>query len=383
MIKLLLVIPTLDRSGAEKQFALVAAGLPRDEFDVHCVALTRGGPYAADLEAHGIPLTILHKRFKFDPLALGRLRRLVERLSPDILHTWLFAANAYGRMIAGKPSAPGRPPRPQVVVSERCVDTWKSGWQRWLDRRQIGRTDRLIANSRAVADFYREQGFPSERIVVIPNGVELPREDAPGFDRAAALSDFDIPADAAVIGYAGRLARQKRVKDLIWGFQLLRQVVDRPVYFLIVGDGPERARCERWGRSFGCTHLLRFAGHRDDASRLIRLFDVAWLASDFEGMSNFLMEAMACGIPVVASDIPPNRELVVDGQTGFLVQVGDSVGFSQFTDRILADPDLARRLGAAGRERMRREFSVTRMVEAHAELYRGLARNGPPAEQGV
>jgi glycosyltransferase involved in cell wall biosynthesis len=370
VIKLLLVIPTLDRSGAEKQFALLATRLPRDEFEVHCAAVTRGGPYEDTLAAHGVPLTVLHKRFKFDPFALGRLRKLVEQVRPDVLHTWLFAANAYGRMVAGEAA------RPKVVVSERCVDTWKSGWQQWLDRRQVPRTARLVANSQAVAEFYRAQGFPGERIVVIPNGVEVPAElsrtlGASGtVDRAAELARFEIPADAAVVGYAGRLARQKRVKDLIWGFQLLRQVVDRPVYFLIVGDGPERARCERWGRSFGCTHLLRFAGHRDDADRLIRLFDVAWLASDFEGMSNFLMEAMARGIPAVASDIPPNRELVADGETGFLVQVGDSVGFSQFTDRILADPELARRLGEAGRERMRDRYSIEGMVGAHAALYR-------------
>src|SRR5262249_36291979 len=121
---------------------------------------------------------------------------------------------------------------------------------------------------------------------------------------------------------------------------------------------------------FDCLHLLRFAGHRDDAERFFPLFDVFWLGSDFEGMSNSLMEAMAHGIPVVASDIPPNRELVVDGQTGFFVKPGDSVGFAQFTDRILADPGLAARLGAAGRARMQSEFSVGRMVAAHAALYR-------------
>ncbi|MGH7127929.1 MAG: glycosyltransferase, partial [Planctomycetaceae bacterium] len=98
--------------------------------------------------------------------------------------------------------------------------------------------------------------------------------------------------------------------------------------------------------------------------------NVVWLASDFEGLSNSVMEAMALGIPVVASDIPPNRELVGDGRTGFIVKVGDSVGFAQFSDRILADPALADRLGRAARERMRSEFSIEKMVQAHAALYR-------------
>jgi glycosyltransferase involved in cell wall biosynthesis len=96
---------------------------------------------------------------------------------------------------------------------------------------------------------------------------------------------------------------------------------------------------------------------------------VVWLASDFEGQSNSLMEAMAKGIPVVASDIPANRELVADGETGFLVNVGDCPAMSQFTDRILADPELARRLGEAGRERMRTKFDLKTMIESHRKLY--------------
>ena len=131
--RVLLVIPTLDQSGAEKQLTLLATGLPRDQFDVRVVALTRGGPYAENLERHGIPVTILAKRWKFDPFCLWRLRRVIRDWQPAIIHTWLFAANAYGRMVAG---GRGQPP---VIVSERCVDTWKSGWQLKLDRRQIPR----------------------------------------------------------------------------------------------------------------------------------------------------------------------------------------------------------------------------------------------------
>ncbi|MGH7128302.1 MAG: glycosyltransferase, partial [Planctomycetaceae bacterium] len=235
MIKLALLIPTLDRSGAEKQFALLAARLPRSEFDVHAIALTRGGPYADVLRAAGVPVTVLRKRWKFDPLALWRLRRLLTELRPDILHTWLFAANAYGRIVAGRNDSL------KVIVSERCVDTWKSGWQLALDRRQIARTTRLVANSQSVAGFYRELGMPAERIAVIPNGVEL--LDLTHMDRDARLAEFNVPAGAKIVGYVGRLARQKRVRDLVWAFQLLRQLTD-DVYFLVVGDGPERGWLE-------------------------------------------------------------------------------------------------------------------------------------------
>ena len=96
MIRLLLIIPTLDRCGAEKQLTLLATGLPRDRFEVHVCALTRGGPLLADLEQAGIPVTVIGKSWKIDPMAYGRLRKHIAQLQPDIVHTWLFAANAYG-----------------------------------------------------------------------------------------------------------------------------------------------------------------------------------------------------------------------------------------------------------------------------------------------
>ncbi len=100
MIKILSLIPTLDRSGAEKQFALLATRLPRDEFNVHTVTLTRGGPYEAMIRDAEIRMTSLRKRLKFDPVALWRLKRLIDVERPDILHCWLFAANAYGLLVA-------------------------------------------------------------------------------------------------------------------------------------------------------------------------------------------------------------------------------------------------------------------------------------------
>lgn len=363
VIKLLLLIPTLDRSGAEKQFSLLATGLPREEFDIQVVCLTRGGAYESILQEHGIPVTVLHKRLKFDPVAFFRLRSFLKHFKPDVLHTWLFAANAYGRLAAGKRE------RPKVLISERCVDSWKQGWQLKLDRKLIPRTHRLIANSESVAEFYRQQGFPSERMVVIPNGVEVSVESPMSLtEKDALLKEWDIPPGSRIVAYVGRLAPQKRGHDLIWSFQLLRQLT-RGVYFVSIGDGPDRVELVRLSQHMGCDHLVRFLGHREDARRLMRAFDVVWLASDFEGQSNSLMEAMAAGVPVVASDIPANRELVADGETGFLVNVGDCPAMSQFTDRILADPELARRLGAAGKERMRTKFDLKTMIESHCRLY--------------
>ncbi len=161
----------------------------------------------------------------------------------------------------------------------------------------------------------------------------------------------------------------KRVKDLIWAFELIR-VMHREVVFVIVGDGPERARLEQFAHSLEIGTRVKFLGHRDDAQRLLPALDVFWLASDFEGLSNSIMEAMAAGLSVVASDIAPNRELVVHGQTGYLAPVGDRVAFAQLAERLLVDPVLASQFGTAGRQRIASDFSIARMVNGYAQIYR-------------
>ena len=365
--RIVLLIPTLDRSGAEKQFTLLATRLPKDEFDVSAIALTRGGPYADELAAAGIPLTVIGKRAKVDPFSFARLRLELKRLQPQILHSWLFAANSYGRLCAGIV------PHAKIVVSERCVDRWKAGWQLWLDRRLIARTDRLVGNSPSVVEFYHELGVPAEKLACIPNGIEIPTlcVAGEGPNRESMLRDLDLPNDAFIAGYIGRLAKQKRVEDLIWAVETLRQI--RPKLFLvIVGDGPERTRLENFARDIGCMQHVRFLGHRDDATHWLSIFDVFCLASSFEGMSNSLMEAMSVGKPVIASDIPANRELVVQSETGFLPKLADTVGFMQFLRRLIDEPGLGVKLGRAGRERIQQSFSVSRMVDAYAEIYRAL-----------
>ena len=329
------------------------------------IALTRGGPYADVLGEHGIPVTILDKRLKLDVKAWRRLRQTLSELRPHILHTWLFAANAYGRLAVGRKRAI------KLIVSERCVDSWKAGWQfcarpaadpphRSADR-QLAERRRLLSGA----------GFPCGE-----NVGHLQRTGCAGCDRFLGspialqlIQDLCLPSDAKLIGFVGRLAKQKRIDDLLWGIQLARQADER-AYLLIVGEGPERSRLEQHARDLECSKHVRFLGHREDAAKLMQAFDVFWLASDFEGLSNSLMEAMAVGVPVVASNIPPNRELVRHGQEGYLIDVGDGVGFAQYTIKLLHDAQLPQQLGDAGRSRIANDFSVQQMIDAHVALYR-------------
>lgn len=359
--RLLLIIPSLDRCGAEKQLTLLATGLPRDEFDVHVCALTRGGPLLEDLEDHGTPVTVIGKSWKVDPAAYLRLRKHIRRLAPDIVHTWIFAANVYGRLAAFAAGVK------HVVAGERCVDQWKRGYELAIDRYLARRTERIVTNSSGVREFYANHGIPAEKFVVIPNGIRpfSPPEET---WREQLFSELGLPSNARLIGAINRLWPQKRVKDLIWSADLLN-AARGDSHLLIVGDGPHRWRLERYRDQMAAPDRIHFLGERDDVPRLLAQFDCLWLGSGYEGQSNAIMEAMSAGLPVVATDIPGNRDLVVHGETGYLLPVGDRAGFGRWTNVLLEDPELARRFGQAGKKRMEEEFSVRKMIDRHVDLY--------------
>ena len=361
MARVLHIIPTLDRSGAEKQLMLLATGLPRDEFDPHVCVLTRTGPYEAELRQAAVPVTVTGKSLKADPAAFFKLKRHIAALKPDLVHTWLFAANSYGRAAALAAGVK------RLIAAERCVDPWKVWHELAIDRWLARRTDRIVVNSSGIRDFYVRHGLAEEKFVVIPNGIPPPEPS--GVSRSELLAELGLPLQARLIGAVGRLWPQKRIKDLIWAADLLKVIRD-DVYLMIAGDGPHRQRLEQFQRQVRIEDKVRFLGHRSDVPRLMPHFDVLWLASEYEGLPNVVMEAMAAGVPVVATDISGNRDLVVPGETGYLVPVGDRAAFARQANKLLDDAALSRRFGEAGRRRILTEFTVERMIERHAQLYR-------------
>lgn len=359
--RILLIIPTLDRAGAEKQLCLLAEGLPRDDFDVHVCALTRGGPLAERLANAGIPLTVIGKRWKLDPQSFFRLKETIAKLRPDLVHAWMFAANTYGYAAARAGGVE------KFVVGQRCVDPWKSRLQLMIDRALAKRCSCVVVNSEGVRDFYTKHGTPADRVRVIPNGVSLP--EPPATSRSQLLAELGLPDDTRLIGLVCRLWPQKRVKDAIWAADLLKVVRD-DVHLLILGDGPQRDRLRRFRDQCEIRDRVHFLGERGDVPRILPHFDVLWSTSGYEGQSNVILEAMAAGVPVVASDIPGTRELVVHESSGILVPVGDRACFARRTQQLFGNPSLATRLSETARQRVQDEFSVAKMVERHVQLYR-------------
>ena len=357
------IIPTLDRAGAEKQLCLLAAGLPRDEFDVHVCALTRGGPLAARLAEAGIPLAVIGKRWKLDPQAFWRLKQHVARLQPDLIHAWMFAANTYGYAAARACGVK------HFVVGQRCVDPWKSRLQLAVDRALARRCSRVVVNSEGVRDFYVQHGTPAERVRVIPNGVALP--EPPATTRRQLLAELELPDDSRLIGLVGRLWPQKRVKDAIWAADLLKVIRD-DVHLLVIGDGPQRDRLRRF------RDQCRIARQGSFSRRARRR------AAAAAALRRALVDQRLRG--------PIERDSRGDGGRraggGHRHPRHAGAGDSGRRPAIWCRWAIGRRLpsahettaerfrrwaaqfAAAARQRVQSEFSVEKMVQRHAELYR-------------
>ena len=367
MLKLLHLIPTLDRSGAEKQMVLLAAGLPRDRFSVEVATLTRFGPLEAELKAAGVPVLGINKRGKLDLLALHRLTRLLKARQYDIVHTWIFAANTYGRFAAHRARIP------VVVTSEMAVDLWKSRAHLKIDRWLAGWTDRIIGNSQAVVDFYSQAGVPFEKLVRIYSGIGEERFSGPS--PTETRKSLSIGTEAPVLLFVGRLAPQKGLKDLIDALDLLQHVQPGTVT-LIAGEGPLRSALESRARAFELiqTGRVRFLGHREDVPALLAASDLLVLPSLYEGLPNVVLEAMNQGKAVVATDAPGTNELVVHEKTGLLVPRGEPKALARALRDLIRDPYRRQLFGAEGRAHLSPQFRLEAMIQAHAELYESLAR---------
>ena len=366
MLKVLQLIPTLDRSGAEKQMVLLAGGLPRDRFHVEVATLTRKGPLEAELRAAGVPVTAIGKRLKLDPLALSRLVRFLRAGRFDVLQTWIFAANTYGRIAARLARIP------VVVTAEMAVDLWKGRGDLAVDRRLARSTDRVVGNSRAVVDFYRKAGIPDDRLAMIRSGIgdeEPPPSIAPRSRARVRLAGRRPHAPVRRPACAPEGGGRPRQGDRPGPVRPSRAPgLDRRRR---AAAFPPRGASARAFRLGGTVH---FAGHREDVPRLLAASDLLVLPSLYEGLPNVVLEAMRFRKPVVATAAPGTTEVVADGQTGLLVPLRDPPALAQAIRTIVQDPDRGRRLGAAGRARVESEFRVETMIDGYAALYEELAR---------
>jgi glycosyltransferase involved in cell wall biosynthesis len=354
------IIPTLDEGGAEKQLCLLAKGIDRNAFEPLVITLTRSGPRLSELQSHGVPVIEIGKRGKLDPFAYLRLTKAIRNFAPHVVHTWLYAANSYGRLAALQARVP------IVLGGERCVDPWKGFSHGVVDRFLAKRTSGIIANSQSIAEFYAARGISRDKFHIIPNGVET--STVTPISRSEAARRMGVAPNRILIGTVGRLWLQKGHKDMIWAAEMLR-ILHESTSLVIIGDGPERQRLEHYRDQVRAAEEIRFIGHRSDAAQLLPHFDILWNASLYEGQSNTILEAMQASVPVVASDIPGNRDLIQSESTGLLFPPSDVGALVKVTSRLIESAELRRKLAASAKAKVESDFSVQKMIERHEEYY--------------
>ena len=357
-------ITELNVGGAERCLVELVTRINPKRFRPVVYVLAHGKAEAPSLvpglEAAGIEVHCLGASSRWDfPRVTYRLTKLLKRQSPQLLQTFLFHANIVGRLA-------GSIARTPHIVSGIRVAERRHRWYLTLDRLTAGRVARHVCVSQSVADFSRTMGgLPAERLVVIPNGIDFSRY---GPDlQPADLEPLGIPRGRKVMIYVGRLDEQKGVRWLIEQSRDLLTAL--PGYDLVmVGDGPERALLKSFARRSPVADRIHFAGWRPDVPQLLKASSLFIFPSRWEGMPNVLLEAMASGLPVLATSVEGVSELLGPGVEQQTVAYGDSEGLIHKAVALARD-DIGPGLGTANRLRAQAEFSIDAMVARYEALY--------------
>ena len=365
--------------GAEALARQVAMSLDPGRFDsVFCV--TRWNPDAkaeamrAEIEAAGTSFIGLERQGRLDIAAWRRLIAEMRERRIDVLHTHKIGSNFWGALIAPRVPVP-------VFVAHEHTWSWEGKPHRKLaDRFLIARrAAAFVAVSEADrARMVEIEHIPPEKTRFIPNGIQPPVATR---TPAEIRDELGIPASAPVVGMVAVLRPQKAYDVLVRAAAILKREVPG-VRVLIVG-GEERPRSElrrnleSLAAELGLGETLLFTGGRKDAFDVIGAFDVATLSSDFEGSPISILEYMEAGKPIVATRVGGVPDLLVDGETGILVDPQDPGALARGLAILLRNPDGARSMGLAGRERRRAEFSIEATTRRVEELYDELYAAAP------
>jgi glycosyltransferase involved in cell wall biosynthesis len=366
-LRIVLSIGSLQVGGTESQLVKLAARLNARGHEVHVVAVRCGGPYEEELRALGIPTRIFaYGRLRDDTgrrtprILLAEARKLLalwrhlRDLRPDVCHGFLFTCYTQVLPLAWLAGVPAR-----VNGRRGATPPTPTGFRRAvLDFAGHRSSSLYVTNSRTLSrELVEAEKVPVGRIEVIPNGVELPERTA---------DPSRSPARGIVVA---NLIAYKGHADLIEALALL----DAPPPLCLVGEGPERERLTALIEARGLGHVVRLAGAAPDARALLADYEFAVLPSHAEGLPNAVLEAMAAGLPIVATRVGGVPEVLADDLAGILVPPHDPAALAAAIERLAGDPELRRAMGAEGRRAAGR-LSMEECAARHEAVYRTLLR---------
>jgi glycosyltransferase involved in cell wall biosynthesis len=376
-MRVLLVIDDLRRAGAQRVIAQEARALhPR--FVVFRVAALARHPeptFVSELRGLGVSVEYIPGSGLLDVRRVTAIAQLIDRLQPDLVHTHLSYANILGTLGARQAHRP-------VVASLHNVDSNQLKWamlKRLLEgsvlRRWAARI--VIVSEGAVPATARNFGVPLDRTVVLPNAVENSSVYLPtGFDRARKRSELGASRGERLVCTVGRLEPSKGQRFLLHALAELRSREREPrVRLVLVGAGPDRDDLRRLAEGVGLADCVALLGARDDVAEVVAASDLFVLPSLNEGLSQALLEAMALGTPVVATEVGGTPDVLEPGRTGWCVPPAQPVALAEAIQQALGNPRDAAACADAARAHVAQKFNHELHLARLRALYAGVARN--------
>lgn len=332
--RILFLVRSLERGGAERQLILLAAGLHREGWSVTVACFYTGGQFQHDLEQTGVPVIDLAKHGRWDfPGFFWRLFVMFRKVQPDIVHGYLPVPNIFS--LLSRWVRPGV----RVVWGVRASNidfsqyNWLSRVTYWLQHRLARYADLIIVNSSAGMAYYVARGFPKQTMQVIPNGIDTARFrfDAAGRERLRCT--WGVPESAVLVGLVGRLDPMKGHPTFLKAAARLASAGPN-WWFVCVGDGaPDyRARLKQQATELGLGQRLIWAGASDEMSAVYSALDIATSSSYGEGFPNVVAEAMACGRPCVVTNVGDSAWIV--GEFGMVVPAYDHIALAHGVEQM-------------------------------------------------
>lgn len=366
-IRLLHLITRLPIGGAERMLLGVLRNLDAQRFESVVCCIQDRGELADEAEAMGVPVLSLGlmNRGGYDRQVVPELRRIMREQRIDLVHTHLYHANLYGRLAARREGIP-------AVASVHNTYKRRKWYRHWINRYLARHTVAVTAGSADVErDLLEVDRLPKDKVVRLPNCIDLARVDT-ALTAAEAKQRLGFAGADRVIGTVGRVEEQKGQVFLLEAFARLRQLPggDGNLKLLVVGDGRLLPQLREAADRLGIADACRFPGNIVQLADVYRAIDIFVMPSLWEGLSLAMLEAMAAGLPMIATDVGGARDVLGDSQWGVLVPPRDADAIAAAVASLLANRPACAEMAAAGAERVRKHYSVTALTEQLSGIYR-------------
>jgi glycosyltransferase involved in cell wall biosynthesis len=382
-VTVLFPITDLSRDGAQRQLLELVKGLDTSRFRPVVASLQSGGPMEEEFKTVlRDRMVSLERRGKYDFSVFFKMLAIMRKFQVDIVQPFLTPAVFFSLL----PTI--FYPTKVKIVTERCssgIRNLRLGYRLFLKAEDILShfADVAVSNSEAGRRYLIERGIKPGLIRVIYNGIDFDRLTSRIDEAIQVRQNLGVSLDGKIVGMMARMFPHKRHDIFLRSAASIKQAIP-DTKFVLLGDGPLRNHLETLSQDLGLNSSVIFLGEQLDVGPFLAAFDIAVLPSEAEGCSNTLLEAMALGKPVVATDVGGNRELVNTSETGLLVPLDDVATLTDAVIGLLRDPGRAQTMGLAARDKVFTLFNIPKMVQEYQSLWEQsldnrMRRNGATA----